>query len=315
MVTRALLSILAAVTLLAGAQQSAWAQPAAGAARTPQAPVAGPIGGPIGGPVGLAVPGSAATPPSSAQPSAATTPRASPPIDSNYLLGAGDIIDLSLVGRGDFGGRVRVGNDGMILLPYIGVVKAADQTVTEIAETIRQSLIKGGYFADPVVRVEVSAISSRYVIALGAVGSQGIIPLDKNYHLSEMMAKLGGKSGGGADYVMVTHRGEKPKRYSYDKLAYGGPEDDPLVLNGDKIFVPSADSEVFYISGQVNAPGTYPLTEGLTIRKALAKAGGVTSSGNENKVKVTRDGKPIKGVKLDDLVKIDDQISIGERLF
>jgi polysaccharide export outer membrane protein len=208
-----------------------------------------------------------------------------------------------------------VGNDGMILLPYVGVIKASDKTVMELADTVRQALIKGGFFADPVVRIEVAAISSRYIIALGAIGSPGIVPLDKNYRLSEMMAKLGGKSGGGADYVMVTPAGGKPKRYSYDKLAYGGPEDDPLVLSGDKIFIPDAASEVFYISGQVNTPGAYPLTEGLTVRKALAKAGGVTQSGNENKVKITRDGKPLKGVKLDDPVKVDDQISIGERLF
>jgi hypothetical protein len=48
---------------------------------------------------------------------------------------------------------------------------------------------------------------------------------------------------------------------------------------------------------------------------ALAKGGGVTENGSEKKLKVVRDGKPLKKVRLDDIVKVGDIITIGERLF
>jgi len=288
-------AIACAAPLGAQAQRGPTSRPVAGATNTPPAAAT------------TNAPGDAAASPPTATPTA--------PVDSSYLIGPGDVVDLSLVGRNDFGGRVRVGADGTMLLPYVGTLKVADKTVMELADVVRQALIKGGFFADPVVRVEVVGISSRYATALGAVGSPGLIPLDRNYRLSEIMAKLGGKGASGTDYVVLTHAGQQPKRYPYAKLAAGGPEDDPMVVPGDKIYVPPQDSEVFYISGQVNSPGAYPATDGLTVRMAIAKGGGVTLNGSENKVKIIRDGKPLKGIKLEDPIKPGDLVSIGERLF
>ncbi len=251
-----------------------------------------------------------------ATPAPGPTIQPSTPIDSSYRLGAGDIVEINLVGRSEFGSRARISADGTILLPMIGVVVAADKTVSELADGIRQSLIKGQFYSDPVVRAEVVGITSRYVTVLGAVGSPGLIPLDRNYRLSELLARVGGRSGAGADYILVTPSGGgATQRYSIAKLAAGGSDQDPMVKNGDKIFIPNAEAEVFYISGQVMKPGNYPVTEGMTIRMALAQSGGVTENGSENKVKVVRDGKPLKTVKLDDPIKPGDILTFGEKLF
>jgi polysaccharide export outer membrane protein len=251
-----------------------------------------------------------------APPSAVVTAQPAAPIDSSYLLGPGDILELNLVGRADFGSRARISPDGTILLPMIGVVPAGDRTVSELADQVRQALIKGQFYSDPVVRVEVVGISSRYATVLGAVGAPGLLPLDRNYRLSEVLAKIGGRNGAGADYILVTHAAGGPtERYYIAKLASGTPDQDPIVKSGDKIFIPTAEAEVFYISGQVNRPGSYPVTEGLTVRRALAEGGGVTENGSEKKFKIVRDGKPLKSVKLEDPVKPGDILTFGERLF
>jgi polysaccharide biosynthesis/export protein len=239
------------------------------------------------------------------------------PVDSGYLLGVGDIVEVSLVGRADFAGsRARIATDGTILLPMIGAVHAADRTVLELADDVRRALIKGQFYSDPVVRAEVVGISSRYATVLGAVGNPGLLPLDRNYRLSEILAKIGGRTGAGADYVLLTRAtGGPTERYYINKLASGGGDQDPVVKSGDKIFIPNVEAEVFYISGQVNKPGTYPVTEGMTVRRALAEGGGVTENGSENKFKIIRDGKPLKSVKLEDSVKPGDILTFGERLF
>lgn len=260
-------------------------------------------------------PGVASPPAQTTAPTIASVP-AGQPVDASYQLGVGDAIEINLVGRSEFNQRARISADGTILLPMIGIVHATGRTVSELADDIRQALIKGQFYSDPVIRAEVVGISSRYATVLGAVGAPGLFPLDRNYHLSEVLAKVGGRTGMGADYILVTHsEGGPSQRYYISKLAAGGPDQDPVVKTGDKIFIPNADAEVIYVSGQVNKPGTYPLTEGMTIRMALAQSGGVTENGSENKFKVTRDGKPLKSAKLDDPLKVGDIISFGERLF
>jgi polysaccharide export outer membrane protein len=256
-----------------------------------------------------------ATPPATAPAAAPTTPQATA-VDSSYLLGPGDVVEIGLVGRADFGSRARVSTDGTIQLPMIGSIPAAQRTVLQLADDVRQALIKGGFYSDPVVRTEVVGINSRYVTVLGSVGNPGLLPLDRNYRLSEILARVGGRSGNGADYIILTPASGGPsQRYSIAQLASGGPDKDPPVHTGDKIFIPTAENEVFYISGQVNTPGSYPVSDGLTVRMAIAKGGGVNENGSEKKVKLVREGKTLKGVKLEDPIKVGDIVTVGERLF
>lgn len=244
------------------------------------------------------------------------TPIAPAPIDAAYVLGKGDVVEVSLVGRADFGSRARVGSDGTILLPLVGAIKAQDRTILELSDDIRTALIKGEFYSEPVVRAEVVGISSRYATVLGNVGSPGLLPLDRNYRLSEILARVGGRSGNGTDYVVLTRANGGPsERFALADLGVGGPDRDPVVQNGDKVFIPSAENEVFYISGQVNAPGGYPVSTGLTLRMAIARGGGVTENGSEKKAKVVRGGKTLKSVKLEDPVQVGDVITVGERLF
>lgn len=249
-------------------------------------------------------------------PDPANPDAAAPVVDSSYLLGPGDVVEISLVGRSDFSSRARVDAQGLLLLPMIGSIQAADRTVIDFADDVRKALIKGGFFTDPVVRVEVASITSRYITVLGAVGRPGLIPLDRNYRLSEILAKIGGRTDAGVDYVLLTRDGAKePMKFDIAALGTATGDADPVVKSGDKLFIPLAANSVIYMSGQVNGPGPKTVTEGMTFRYAIAKSGGVTPNGNEKKIKVIRDGKPLKGVKLDDLVQVGDIVEIGERLF
>lgn len=60
----------------------------------------------------------------------------------------------------------------------------------------------------------------------------------------------------------------------------------------DKIFVyesPNYDNSFTYtMEGEVNKPGTYPLTPGLSLEDAISIAGGVTELGSINSVRVTK---------------------------
>lgn len=260
----------------------------------------------------LAGQASAQQPTASAGQPTTTPPTIAEPASSAYVLGRDDVIEVGLLGRNDFGGRARVQADGTIQLPFIGKIPAADRTTSEMSDAIRKALQAGGYFSDPVVTIEVVGYASRYVTVLGSVGAPGLIPINRPYRLSEILARVGGVREGAADYLVVTSEEGGEKRLLVRDLATGDANQDPYVKAGDKIYAPAA--EMFYIYGQVNGPGAYPIQNGMTIRMALATAGGLGESGSDKKIEATRDGKKVK-VKLDDTVQPGDVLVVGERLF
>jgi polysaccharide export outer membrane protein len=76
---------------------------------------------------------------------------------------------------------------------------------------------------------------------------------------------------------------------------------------------------VYYIYGEVQRPGSYRIERGMTIRQALALAGGLTARGTERRMKVERQlengEKDMVSVELTDVVRADDVIYVRESLF
>jgi len=74
----------------------------------------------------------------------------------------------------------------------------------------------------------------------------------------------------------------------------------------------------FYIIGEVNSPGEYPYSDGLTVVNAVATAGGYTYRADQRRVFISReDGADWQQFRLDSqtLVQPGDTIRIGERFF
>lgn len=271
------MKIVGLCMVLAAAPAAAFAQPAPPVARVAPAPAA-------------------------AQPAA---------VSAEYVLGPEDVIEIEVVGQPDKA-RARVYTDGTVQLNLIGKITAAGKNPRELGDEIAAALRSGGFYASPVVNIEVVSYASRYVTVLGAVVTPSLVPINRTYRLSEILARVGGVQDTAADYLIVRPENGAEKRYLIADLATGDSSKDPVVAPGDKIYAPIA--EVFYISGQVNAPGTYSMKTDLTVRQAVGRAGGLTASGSDKKVQVTRGGKK---VKLDGEAKIEpgDVLVVGERLF
>lgn len=230
-----------------------------------------------------------------------------------YILGPSDVVEVSVLGRADFTTRDRVGEDGTIRVPFLGVVKAANKTTVQLADELGKALDGGGYFTHPIVKVDVISYASRYVTVLGDFNSPGLVPVDRAYRLSEIIARVGGVKDVGADFVIFRPRLGEARQISIRALATGDLNDDPFVSPGDKIYSP--DAELFYVSGQVKAPGAFAMRQNLTIRMAVARGGGLTDSGSLSRLTITRGGKTLKDVNLDEKVQPGDVIVVGERLF
>jgi polysaccharide export outer membrane protein len=230
-----------------------------------------------------------------------------------YILGPSDVIEVSVLGRQDFDVKDRIGEDGTIKVPYLGAVKAAEKTPAQFGDELGKALETGGYFAHPIVKVDILSYASRYVTVLGNFGTPGLIPVDRAYRLSEIVARVGGVRETGAAYVIFTPAHGEQRRIFVKDLATGDLKGDPYVSPGDKIYSP--DAELFYVSGQVKSPGAFGVLPDLTFRMALSRAGGVTDSGSDKNISVTRAGKKLTHIDLDSKVMPGDVILVPERLF
>lgn len=73
------------------------------------------------------------------------------------------------------------------------------------------------------------------------------------------------------------------------------------------------------ILGAVNEPGLYPVDATISLSEALGLAGGITSSGNEDDIRVIRDGRTIhRALEQTTLVgtvdiRSGDQVMVGEK--
>ena len=110
--------------------------------------------------------------------------------ERSYVLGPEDVIQVSVLGQADFNLRTRIGEDGTVQLPYLGEVEAAGKTARQLEEQVVQALKVGGYFAHPIVSVQTIGFASRNVTVLGSVGAPGVIPIDRPYRLSEILARV-----------------------------------------------------------------------------------------------------------------------------
>jgi protein involved in polysaccharide export with SLBB domain len=93
--------------------------------------------------------------------------------------------------------------------------------------------------------------------------------------------------------------------------------DDNFIVN-PKVSVEVLNYRPFYIYGEVNRGGSYPYVIGLTVRRAIAIAGGFTRRARKSPVLLVRD--ETKGVEkmdrdLDEIVLPGDIVEVQRRLF
>jgi len=250
---------------------------------------------------------------------------------SNYIVGAQDVLAITLFDQQDLSGKYTVETDGTFTFPLIGRVTVGGLTMREVEQALRAELSKG-FFKNPQVSVAVEQYRSQRVFVMGEVRTPGPYPLVGNMTLIEALARAGSTTEYAAGEALIVR--------SRDERASGGPvlpeqdssasvihvdvkalqmgrlSENAELRDGDTIFVPRA--ELVYVFGQVNRPGSYTLQRNTTVLQALSLAGGVTDRGTTGRIRIARvvEGKKVEvRVKVEDVVLAGDTIIVPERFF
>jgi polysaccharide biosynthesis/export protein len=240
----------------------------------------------------------------------------------DYVIGAGDVVRINVYQNADLTLETRINESGSISYPLLGVVKLGGLSISQAEKTISDGLLKGNFLRQPQVSVFLLQVRGNQASVLGMVTRPGRYPIEvTGMRLSELLATAGGVAPGGSDIITMTGmRESKLVRFQIDigkLLMTGSPEQDPIILNGDTLYVDRMP--LIYIYGQVQKPGAMRLERGMTVMQALASGGGLTLRGTEKNIKLHRRSSEGKVKEYDttltDSVGDGDVIFVRESLF
>jgi len=265
--------------------------------------------------------------PAPVQPQAAPSAQAS----LSYIIGPSDVLGIKVFDEPSLSGPYNVDSDGSITFPLVGRVEVKGTTVRDV-EALLTKLLTGDYFRRPQVSVEIAQYRSRSIFVLGEVRTPGKYSIEGQVTLLEVIAKAGSLTPTAGNVIIVQRykdglptvlapalpgdeRAAEVMRVSMDDLREGRITANLLLRDGDTLFIPQADK--FYVTGFIKSPGAFVLVPNMTVRQAIAVAGGLTERGSTRGMKVIRrvGGKEIEvSVSMSDLVKPNDTIRIRQRL-
>lgn len=210
---------------------------------------------------------------------------------SDYILGTGDLLQVSVYEAKDLNAEVRVSSRGFVTLPLLGQVEVKNLSARE-AETKIERLYRATYIKNPHITVFVKEHRSQQVTLVGQVKEPGSYDYYSQQRLLDLLALAGGLQENAGRTVQVRRTGTDPKEQGafmvdLDELIKGGKSELNIAINaGDIIFVPEAGR--YFVDGAVRRPGAYPVKQKLYIRQALVAAGGLASYADEEKLTLVR---------------------------
>ncbi|MET3132133.1 polysaccharide export outer membrane protein [Oxalobacteraceae bacterium GrIS 1.11] len=240
---------------------------------------------------------------------------------AEILLGAGDVLKISVYGSPDLSLDTRVSEAGAITFPLVGTVPVGGLSVAAAEKKIGGMLETGGFIRKAQVNIIVTTIQSQQVSVLGQVNRPGRYPLEGKRSLMDMLAMAGGLNVDGGDTVsLIRKRNGNTTKDIVDiveMIRSGDLNRDFDLAGNDVIYVERAPR--FYIYGEVQRPGAFRLERAMTVLQALSVGGGLTARGTERGMRIKRrddTGKmQVLDAKHDDMLQIDDVVYVRESLF
>jgi protein involved in polysaccharide export with SLBB domain len=110
---------------------------------------------------------------------------------TEYLVGAGDKLDITVLGHADLNRVVEVRGDGTIDFPLIGEVPVAGKGLSQIDREMTRTLGKD-YIINPQLSVNIKEYGSQWVTVIGEVTKPGRQLLKQKMRLIDLLAEAGG---------------------------------------------------------------------------------------------------------------------------
>jgi protein involved in polysaccharide export with SLBB domain len=161
--------------------------------------------------------------------------------EGDYVLAAGDTLDLMVYREPDLGMRSKIARDGRVQLPLLGEVKVAGMSVRDAQEHIRK-LYDADYLVDPQIYLNIVSYTQRKITVIGQVSRPGSYELQGNESLGilEAIGMAGGftRIADTKNVVVKRRTGEKVETIKVNTKRLESPDGGSFqVLPGDILTV------------------------------------------------------------------------------
>jgi polysaccharide export outer membrane protein len=208
-------------------------------------------------------------------------------LESDYRIGPGDVISISVADAPEWDAKFRVSDSGTIEVSGIQEpIRADGLTPVGLSHVVAQALIDAKQLRDPRINVFVEEYHGRTITVLGAVSKPAVYPLTQHTTILDTLSLAGGALPGAGGTITVV-RG--PASAEATRTAVGSVQIVELgrivsgedlssnvqVRGGDVINVSTA--RVVYVVGAVTKSGGFTLSDpsaGISVAKAVALAEG-----------------------------------------
>lgn len=164
-------------------------------------------------------------------------------ISSAYVIGPGDLLQITVWKNETLSRVVPVRPDGKISMPLLHDIQASGLSAMQLRDKISTALSE--FMPNPEVTVSVSDVRSLRVSILGEVQKPGVLELRGETTILEAIAMAGGfRDFASPSKITVIRNDENGKskriRFNYNRaVSSGGSDEENLVLkSGDVVVVP-----------------------------------------------------------------------------
>ncbi|MCL7489370.1 MAG: polysaccharide biosynthesis/export family protein [Desulfobulbaceae bacterium] len=239
---------------------------------------------------------------------------------TDYILGPGDVIRISVYDNDDLLTITRVSDDGMIAMPLLGQIKIEGLTVSQAADLITKRLADG-YIINPQINIFIQEFRSKKAIVLGRVNKPGLMVMSGPTTLLELISQAGGLEDDFGETVTIKRKAKGEDNVilvNLKLLTEGGDLSQNIAIqDGDTVYVSKAG--MCYVTGEVKSPNAYKCGESMTVLKLITLAGGFTGKASRSGVRIVRmvDGSEqvFEKAAMDMVVQPDDVIIVPESFF
>ncbi|RJR32062.1 MAG: hypothetical protein C4574_00405 [Candidatus Latescibacterota bacterium] len=205
---------------------------------------------------------------------------------SEYVLGPGDELIVSVVGPDSRTFVAVVLPEGDVFLPEIGAVKADGLTLDAFRASLAETISR--HFRNVDLYCYLKTPARLRVFVTGEVEKPGAVEASGVERVTDAIAKAGGATISGSSRLVTVERGGELVGVDLQRfLKMGDFKNNPYLRSGDRIHVPPK-GRYATIFGEVKKPGWYEILEHETILDLLDIAGGFTTDALGDSVVLAR---------------------------
>lgn len=160
---------------------------------------------------------------------------------SKYILGPGDVLEISIWKDTALTKQVVVLPDGTISFPLVGQIAASGKDVVQLRKEIEEKI--KDYVPSPVLSVIVNQVNSMLIYVIGKVNSPGRFTLNTNVTVLQALAMAGGLNPFAKENMIKIIREEQGDKqiiaFDYNEIAKKDNLAQNIILKkGDVVLVP-----------------------------------------------------------------------------